>query len=80
MRTMHLVPTKGGWNLIEGGAKDGKLVTWGKTKKEALQRALETIKPASKSTPISLKIHLKNGRISEERTYPRSADPKSSKG
>jgi hypothetical protein len=28
----------------------------------------------------SVRIHLENGRIQEERTYPRSADPTSSKG
>ena len=28
----------------------------------------------------SLKIHLENGRIQEERTYPKSSDPKKSKG
>jgi hypothetical protein len=27
-----------------------------------------------------VRIHLENGRIQEERTYPRSADPRSSKG
>lgn len=28
----------------------------------------------------SLKIHLETGKIEEERTYPRSADPRESKG
>lgn len=32
------------------------------------------------SHPVSLRIFLKNGRIQEERTYPRSADPRRSKG
>lgn len=30
--------------------------------------------------PLSLRIYSKGGRIQEERTYPRSADPRSSKG
>lgn len=30
--------------------------------------------------PVSVKIHKENGRIQEERTYPRSADPNRSKG
>lgn len=29
---------------------------------------------------VTVRIHKENGRIQEERTYPRSADPKSSKG
>jgi hypothetical protein len=29
---------------------------------------------------VTLKIKLANGRIREERTYPRSSDPRSSKG
>lgn len=30
--------------------------------------------------PVTVKIHRENGRIQEERTYPRSADPRRSKG
>jgi hypothetical protein len=30
--------------------------------------------------PVSVRIYLKNGRIQSERTYPRSADPRRSKG
>ena len=30
--------------------------------------------------PVSVKIHKENGRIQEERTYPRKADPRRSKG
>lgn len=30
--------------------------------------------------PVSVRIYLKNGRIQEERTYPRSADPRRSRG
>lgn len=30
--------------------------------------------------PVSIRIYGKNGRIQEERTYPRKADPKRSKG
>ena len=31
-------------------------------------------------TPVSVRIHKENGQFQEERTYPRSADPSSSKG
>jgi hypothetical protein len=30
--------------------------------------------------PVTVKIHEVNGRIQEERTYPRAADPRQSKG
>lgn len=30
--------------------------------------------------PVSVRIHNLNGRIQEERTYPRKADPRRSKG
>jgi hypothetical protein len=32
------------------------------------------------SQPVTVKIHKENGRIQEERTYPRKADPRGSKG
>lgn len=32
------------------------------------------------SQPVSVRIHKVNGRIQEERTYPRAADPRRSKG
>jgi hypothetical protein len=34
----------------------------------------------SGSQPVTVKIHKENGRIQEERTYPRSADPRRSRG
>jgi hypothetical protein len=35
---------------------------------------------ATEQSPFSLRIHSVDGRILEERTYPRSADPRRSKG
>ncbi len=37
-------------------------------------------KKASTARGTSLRIHKRNGQIQEERTYPRSKDPKSSRG
>ena len=37
-------------------------------------------KARADAEPVSVKIHKENGRIQEERTYPRSADPRGSKG
>lgn len=48
------------------------------TKAEAVKQTAETAKRAPE--PVSVKIHDQKGRIAEERTYPRKADPPSSKG
>jgi hypothetical protein len=42
------------------------------------QKTAAVAKKAKK--PTSVRIHKANGQIQEERTYPRSADPKQSKG
>jgi hypothetical protein len=48
------------------------------TKDEAVR---QTIAAAKKDLqPVSVRIHKQDGRIQEERTYPRSADPRRSKG
>lgn len=45
------------------------------------QAVKNTAKVAKKSPePVTVKIHKKDGRIQEERTYPRAADPRRSKG
>ena len=60
-------------------AKSGGEVIDRSAKKADLVKATAT---AARSTgeATSVRIHGKNGRIQEERTYPRSADPKGSKG
>lgn len=69
--------------------KDGE--TW-KLQKENSTRATANFGNLNKTDAIkksagilantnsSLKIHKTDGKIQEERTYPRSADPKKSKG
>jgi hypothetical protein len=44
--------------------------------------AIKATAKVAKALPeaVSVKIHNVNGRIQEERTYPRSADPRQSKG
>jgi hypothetical protein len=59
----------------EGG---GKTVTRGPLKTEAVKKAAQAAKRDPQ--PVTLKIHKENGRFQEERTYPRSADPRKSKG
>ena len=50
----------------------------GKTKEVAVKRAAQKAKRDPRN--VSLRIHGRDGRIQEERTYPQSADPGSSKG
>lgn len=54
------------------------------TKKAALQFARELISGTyglyGKQGGVTLRIHKLDGRFQEERTYPRKADPKKSKG
>lgn len=63
--------------------------TWiGKTSKAVVAKA-DTKDVAVRKTaavakadpdPVTVKIHKSDGRIQEERTYPRSADPRGSRG
>lgn len=48
------------------------------TKQEAVRETARLAKAAPEA--ITVKIHKQNGRIQEERTYPRAADPRRSKG
>jgi methyl coenzyme M reductase beta subunit len=48
------------------------------TKVEAIKKAAAVAQ--SVLDAVSVKIHKVNGRIQEERTYPRSADPRKSRG
>ena len=75
MRQMHVVKTSRGW---AGKAAGGRVVARGRTKVLAVKRTARVAK-ASPSA-VSVKIHKVNGRIQEERTYPRRADPRRSRG
>lgn len=48
------------------------------TKAEAVQKTAKAARAAAAA--VSVKIHKESGRIQEERTYPRKADPRRSKG
>jgi hypothetical protein len=63
----------GGWDIAQGR----RVVAHVDTKVEAVRRgaAVARQQPAS-----SRRIRKQNGQIEEERTYPRSADPRRSKG
>lgn len=61
----------------------GWLVYWGEsnalfhTKKRP---ALSQARRIARTMKASLRIHKRNGRFQEERTYPRSKDPRRSQG
>lgn len=74
MDTYHITKTEKLWELVkEGAQRASKTAT---TKAEITAIASDFLKDKT----ASLKIHRENGTIQEERTYPRSADPRKSKG
>lgn len=56
----------------------GKPVTSARTKVAAVHKAAEVARRAPEA--VSVRIRKMNNQIQEERTYPRKADPRSSKG
>jgi hypothetical protein len=66
----HVTKSAKGWE----GHREGKErpLARGATKKEVVS---EMIRLAKHHQPSSLRIHKVDGRIQEERTYPRSSDP-----
>jgi hypothetical protein len=67
----HVNKTDDGWEgKLEGGQRAS--VT-GSTKTEVVSKTIELAKNQEKSSVI---IHTKDGRIEEERTFPRASDPK----
>ena len=74
----HLTRDKarGGWQLEKAGSDRARARF--ETKTEALKGGV--LKSAVGKEGGSVKIHKENGRIQQERTYPRDRDPKSSKG
>ncbi len=53
-----------------------------KTKAPTKAEAVKKVATAAKKDPqpVSVRIHKADGKIQQERTYPRSADPRRSKG
>jgi hypothetical protein len=67
MKRVDIVKSSGGW-MAE--TKSGKAYVEASTKQEVVTK---TATKARKSTrPVSVRIHGRDGRIQEERTYPRS--------
>ena len=74
----HLTRDKkrGGWQLEKAGSD--RATARFNTKAEALRRGV--LKSAVGRDGGSVKVHNQNGRIQQERTYPRGRDPQLSKG
>lgn len=66
--------SKPGWKVKQQG---DKVVSKAKTKSAAVKDATQV---ARKDKRASVVIRKTNGRIQEERTYPRSSDPRKAKG
>ncbi|MGV6832654.1 MAG: DUF2188 domain-containing protein [bacterium] len=76
MKNFHLVREDGKYKLKrENSQRSSKVID--ANKREAIREARDFIK---KQGGGSLKIHKNKGGFQEERTYPRSKDPRESKG
>ncbi|MGH8417748.1 MAG: DUF2188 domain-containing protein [Pseudomonas sp.] len=74
MDNYHITKTDNGWALTKQGAERASKTA--ATKAEIMALASEFLDGKT----ASLKVHKEDGKIQEERTYPRSADPAKSKG
>ncbi|QIB49972.1 DUF2188 domain-containing protein [Pseudomonas sp. OIL-1] len=74
MDNYHVSQTDRGWELRKEGASQAARTAG--TKAEVLALLPDYME----GTTGSVKIHLQNGDIEEERTYPRRADPAESPG
>ena len=66
----HITKTKEGWHSKKEGAQ--RASDTGSTKEEVVKKAIERAKKQGDSSVI---IHKQDGKIQEERTYPKSSDP-----
>ncbi|RRV62428.1 DUF2188 domain-containing protein [Stutzerimonas stutzeri] len=74
MDNYHISATDSGWELRKQGATRASKTA--ATKDEMLQITAAFLEGRT----ASVKIHKKDGTLQEERTYPRSADPRRSEG
>lgn len=67
----------GGWNVT----RNGLVLKWWPDKVDAVLHGVEeAVNEAEAGGLTSLRIKGKDGRIQQERTYPRSSDPRRTKG
>jgi hypothetical protein len=75
MRKYHLTKKDDQWKLTEEGKSRASKVF--DNKQEGVKGSADFLKNHNGG---SLKIHLENGKIQEERTYPKSDDPSQTPG
>ena len=75
LRRIEVKKGRKGWTAK---TKNGRAFATGNTKAAVVKNAAEKARGGSR--PTSLRIHGRDGKLQEERTYPGSADPRSSKG
>jgi len=76
MKRIDVVKKPDGWAGVSGGRTVPN--TKAPTKAQAVKKTAAAAKRGSE--PVSVRIHKTDGKIQEERTYPRAADPPGSKG
>jgi hypothetical protein len=74
MTNYHITKTSTGWGLKKEDATRATKIT------ETKAEILEYIKGGFSLNSVSVKIHKVNGEFQEERTYPKSSDPRKTKG
>lgn len=74
MDNYHVSPTADGWELKEVGAERAS------KRSTTKQELVASLSEFFQGKTASVKIHKADGTIEEERTYPRSDDPRRSKG
>jgi hypothetical protein len=74
MDSYHVTKEDGKWKLTKTGNSRASMTS------ETKAEIVDGLPKFMKGKKGSVRIHKENGTIQEERTYPRSADPKSSKG
>lgn len=60
--------------------EEGEYLYHDRVKRELLRVLVHVVSSFCGLRPVSVRIYGKNGRIQEERTFPRSADPRKSRG
>jgi hypothetical protein len=69
-KNYHVTKTESGW---QGKLENGQRASvTGTTKNEVVQKTIEIAKNQSEA---SVKIHKMDGKLQQERTYPRKSDP-----
>ena len=74
MKRIDITKSKDGWVAKSGSSK----LATGTTKDEVVRKTAAAAR--KDSAAVTVKIHKQDGTFQEERTYPRTADPRKSKG